>query len=233
MLQASRTWVAAVAEHTIGLMIDVARGILRANIAYKSGLHPSIGMGTQLKGSTAGIIGYGPLGQRMAQLCDAFGMRLLICDPYVRVVNSRFAPVGLHPLLQQSDFVLLLAAATEETENLIGTAQLAAMKRTAVLVNVSRGNLVDEAALLQALDAGRLAGAALDVGRAPDQMPSADLVRRPDVTGTPHIAGLTQPAIEGQAIETVAQAIEILAGHVPEGAVNAGAASRMNRVPLA
>jgi len=113
-----------------------------------------------------------------------------------------------------------LAVATPETENLIGEKQLAMMKKTACLVNASRGNLVDEAALARALDAGRIAGCALDVGRDPDQMPTPALAARPDVIATPHTAGLTLPAIEHQSMETVAQAAEILKGRAPKGAVN-------------
>jgi D-3-phosphoglycerate dehydrogenase len=228
---ASRSWVAAVSELAIGLMIDAARGISRANLAYKAGTMPELLMGRQLAGSTAGIIGYGPLGQRVAQLSDAFGMRVLVCDPYVRVANARYAKVGLADLLREADFVLPLAAATNETENLIGALQLSAMKPTAFLINLSRGNLIDEAALVRALDEGRIAGAALDVGRAPDQMPQPEIAQRPDVTATPHIGGLTPEAIEGQALETVAQATEILAGRAPAGAVNAAAATRLQGLP--
>jgi D-3-phosphoglycerate dehydrogenase len=114
-----------------------------------------------------------------------------------------------------------LAVATAETENLIGRDAFAAMKAGAYLVNVSRGNLVDEAALEAALDAGRLAGCAMDVGRAPDQMPTARLAARDDVIATPHTAGLTRPAIEHQSMETAAQAQEIVRGRAPKGAVNA------------
>ena len=103
------------------------------------------------------------------------------------------------------------------------------MKKSAFLVNLSRGNLVDEAALEKALDESWIAGAAMDVGRAMDQMPTPRLAGRADVIATPHTAGLTPEAIEHQAMETVAQAAEILAGRIPKGAVNAHAARRMRR----
>lgn len=226
---ASRSWVAAVSELAIGLMIDVARGVSRANVAYKTGTAPEIGMGRQLAGSTVGIIGYGHLGRRVSELALAFGMKVLINDPYVAVDRGDVEQVGLEVLLARSDFVLPLAVATDETEKLIGPAQLALMQRHAFLVNLSRGNLIDEAALAAALDAGRIAGAAMDVGRAPDQMPSLMLAGRDDVVATPHIGGLTPPAIEGQALETVAQVGEIIKGRAPAGSVNADRAERLQR----
>jgi D-3-phosphoglycerate dehydrogenase len=101
------------------------------------------------------------------------------------------------------------------------------MKPGAFFINPSRGNLVDEAALQRALDGDRLAGCAMDVGRAPDQMPTPALARHPKVIATPHLAGLTPQAIEHQSLETVAQAAEILAGRAPKGTVNADSANRL------
>jgi D-3-phosphoglycerate dehydrogenase / 2-oxoglutarate reductase len=226
---ASRTWVPAVAELAIGLMLDAARGISAANIAYKAGRPAPARMGVQLASSIAGIIGYGPLGRRVAELCRAFGMRVLVHDPYVAVDRGDVEQTDLPTLLTSADFVLPLAIATAETENLIDARALAQMKPTAFLINLSRGNLVDEAALVAALEAGRIAGAALDVGRATDQMPSPSLAARADVSATPHIGGLTMAAIEGQAMENVLQASAILAGQVPAGAVNADTAHRIER----
>lgn len=229
---ASRTWVPAVSELIMGLIIDAARGISRANIAYKCGREPEVRMGRQLSGATAGIIGYGPLGRRVAMLCRAFDMRVVAVDPYVEIVDPGIERVTFDTACREADVLLPLAVATAETENLIDRRALALMKPTALLVNASRGNLIDEAALLDALDRGVIAGAAVDVGRAADQMPSMHLARRTDVSATPHIGGLTADAIEGQALETVEQVRTLLAGRVPAGAVNAEQATRTARFAL-
>jgi D-3-phosphoglycerate dehydrogenase len=230
---AGRSWVAAVSELVIGLMLDAARGISRANLAYKRAETPSVHMGRQLAGSTAGIIGYGPLGRSVAELALAFGMQVLVNDPYVTVEHDRIEQVELDQLLRRADFVLPLAVATAETENLIDAKALRLMRADALLINLSRGNLIDEAALIAALDEGRIAGAAIDVGRAPDQMPSAELARRLDVVATPHIGGLTRTAVEGQALETVAQVAELAQGQAPTGSVNSETASRLSRLVAA
>jgi D-3-phosphoglycerate dehydrogenase / 2-oxoglutarate reductase len=215
--QASAGFVTSVSELVFGFMIDLSRGIGAASAAYHAARVPAARMGRELKGATLGVIGYGQIGREVVRLGEAFGMKVLICDPYAAGVPT----VGLEALLAESDYVLPLAVATEETENLMGEKQFQAMKPGAYLVNVSRGNLVDEAALLRALDSGRLGGCALDVGRARDQMPTPALAARGDVIATPHAAGLTLPAIEHQSMETVAQAAEILQGRAPKGALNA------------
>jgi D-3-phosphoglycerate dehydrogenase len=133
-------------------------------------------------------------------------------------------------VLAHYDLVVFLAVENEETENLMYADAFAAMKKTAYFLNLSRGNLVDEAALAAALDNGQIAGAALDVGRAPDQKPTPALARRDNVIATPHTAGLTPEAIEHQAFDTVKQAGELLAGRIPFGAVNPDAARRLGRL---
>ena len=227
---ADRSWLAAVSELVVGLMIDAGRGISRANLAYKRAETPNLRMGRQLAGSTAGIIGYGPLGHAVAELALAFGMHVLVNDPYVTVEHDRIEQVDFDQLLRRADFVLPLAVATPETENLIDARALGLMRSHALLINLSRGNLIDEAALIAALQEGRIAGAAMDVGRAPDQMPSPELARRLDVVATPHIGGLTRTAVEGQALETVAQVAELAQGRAPTGSVNAESASRLSRL---
>jgi D-3-phosphoglycerate dehydrogenase len=146
------------------------------------------------------------------------------------VDDPALVQTGLPELLSQSDYVVCLAVANEKTENLMNAAAFAQMKPGAFFINPSRGNLVDEAALAAALESGHLAGAALDVGRAPDQMPTPALAKHPRVIATPHVAGLTPEAIEHQAFDTVAQAADIVRGRVPRGAVNADKATRLARL---
>ena len=215
--QASAGFVPAVSELVVGFLVDLSRGVSRAAAEYHAGRVPAASTGRELRGSTLGIIGYGAIGRELARVAKALDMRVLVNDPYVKDVEQTSVDV----LLAQSDFVVPLAVATPETENLMNEAAFAKMKPAAYFINVSRGNLVDEAALARALDSGRIAGCALDVGRAPDQMPTPALAARADVIATPHTAGLTLPAIEHQSLETVAQAGEILQGRAPKGAVNA------------
>jgi len=215
--QASAGFVTAVAEMVLGFMVDLSRGITRSTMDYRGGRVPKAAMGRELRGSTLGVIGYGAIGREVSRMGRALGMRVLLNDPYVKDIQQ----ASFDELLEQSDYVVPLAVATAETENLMNAAAFAKMKQGAFFINVSRGNLVDERSLEAALDAGRLAGCALDVGRAPDQMPTPRLAGRPDVIATPHAAGLTPAAIEHQSLETVAQAGEILEGRAPKGAVNA------------
>lgn len=215
--QASAGFVTSVAEQVLGFMVDLSRRITPYSLSYRSGHVPRAGMGIELKGSTLGVIGYGQIGREVVRLGKAFGMNVLVHDPYVKDLPQ----ASFDELLEQSDFVVPLAVATAETENLMNAAAFSKMKKGAFLVNVSRGNLVDEHALEAALDSGQLGGCAMDVGRDPDQMPTPRLAARPDVIATPHSAGLTRPAIEHQSMETVAQAAEIVKGRAPKGAVNA------------
>lgn len=224
---ASPGFVAAVAELAVGYMVDLGRNVTRSALAYRQGRMPEIAMGRQLKGSTLGIVGYGAIGSHLARLGVALGMRVLVSDPHRTVDDPGLTQADFATLLGEADFVVCLAVATAETENLFDRRAFARMRADAVFLNLSRGNLVDEAALLAALDAGTIAGAALDVGRAADQMPSPALAAHPGVIATPHIGGLTPPAIEHQALETVEQVRQILAGRPPPGAVNADRATRL------
>ena len=225
--RATPGFVAAVTELAVGFMVDLARGVSRAVVDYRAGLEPQPRPGRQLAGATLGIVGYGAIGRSLAPVAVALGMRVLVADPYAAVADPALCAVPFPTLLAEADFVVCLALATAETENLMDAAAFAGMKRGAFFINLSRGGLVDEAALRDALDAGHLGGAALDVGRAPDQKPTPCLAGRPDVIATPHIGGLTPEAAEHQAFDTVRQMEALAQGRMPEGAVNADHATRL------
>jgi D-3-phosphoglycerate dehydrogenase len=214
-------FVQSVTELALGFMVDLSRGVSRATAEYHAGCKPGIVMGRQLAGSSLGIIGYGSIGRYLAPLGIALGMEVLVADPFATVDDARIKHVPLEELLGRSDYIVCLAVANEATENLIGHDALARMQPHAFFINLSRGNLVDEAALLAALRENRIAGAAMDVGRARDQMPTTELAKLPNVIATPHIGGLTPPAIESQSLETVRQVEAITGGKAPPGAVNA------------
>jgi D-3-phosphoglycerate dehydrogenase len=213
-------FVPSVTELALGYLVDLSRGISRATADYHAGRSPQIRMGRQLAGSRLGIIGYGNIGRHLAPIAKSLGMAVLVADPFATIDDTSVEHVSLEDLLGRSDYVICLAVANEQTENLIGHAALARMQPHAFFINLSRGNLVDETALAAALRENRIAGAALDVGRARDQMPTPELARLPNVIATPHIGGLTPPAIESQSLETVRQVEAIINGKIPVGAVN-------------
>ena len=219
--RASPGFVQSVAELAVGYMVDLSRGVSRATACYHAGRAPEVMMGRQLAGSRIGIIGYGSIGRYLAEVAKVLRMEVLVADPFVTISDAAIRHVALDDLLAASDYVVCLAIANEQTENLIGASALARMQKHAVFINLSRGNLVDEAALAVALRENRIAGAAMDVGRAPDQMPTPELARLHNVIVTPHVGGLTPQAMEFQSLETVRQVEAIIKGDVPPGAVNA------------
>lgn len=227
--QASPGFVPAVAELILGTMVDLCRGVSGAVAEYRAGRQPPVRMGRQIAGSTVGVIGYGSIGRRLVRLLLALEATVLVADPFATVDAGEHVP--MQALLARSDIVVCLAVANPGTANLMDRAAFAAMRPGALFINASRGELVDDAALAEALDRGHLAGAALDVGRAADQMPVPALAARADVIATPHIGGLTREAAEHQAMETVRQAEAVLRGEAPPGSVNAGAAFRLAREP--
>jgi D-3-phosphoglycerate dehydrogenase len=219
--RASPGFMQSVSELAVGFMVDLSRGVSRATADFHAGRVPEVIMGRQLSGSVVGIIGYGSIGTYLAHITQALGMTVLVSDPFVTIEDISIEQVSLDDLLRRSDYVVCLVVANKDTENLIGAARLQLMQPHACFINLSRGELVDESALLAVLRDRRIAGAAMDVGRARDQMPGTELARLPNVIATPHIGGLTPPAIEHQALETVRQAKAIVAGEAPVGAVNA------------
>lgn len=184
----------AVAELGIGMMIDLARGVSRAAAAYGAGRVPQPDSGIELRGATLGIVGYGRIARRLAVIAQGIGMTVMASDPHAAIADAGVEAVSFAALLAASDFVVCLAASTPQTAGLFGAEAFGAMRPGAVFVNLSRGELVDEAVLEAALDRGLLRGAGLDVGSATDQMPPSRLAMRADVVATPHIGGMTREA---------------------------------------
>lgn len=224
--QADKSFVASTAELALGLFLDVSRQIASSTSDYRSGSEPPQRPGRQLRGQSAGIIGFGSIGSYLADLLTALGLHVLVNDPAVR---SPYENVSIGELLQRSDVVFPLAPGGAATSGLIGSDEIAAMRRGAVLVNVSRGEVVDEAAVAAALDSGQLSGVGLDVGQAADQRPSMSLAQRPDVVATPHLGGLTPENADAQAASSVEQVAAMLAGEMPPRSVNPDDAIRLRR----
>ena len=225
--RATPGFVDAVVELALGFMVDLARDVSAMAGTYRAGGVPQGRMGLQLSAARLGIIGYGRIGQRLAEVALALGMRVAVADPFAKVADPRIAQAGFFEVLADSDIVVCLAISDTTTKHLFNAAAFGAMKRGARFINLARGELVEEAALIAALDSGHISGAAMDVGSAADQRPNPLLAARADVVATPHIGGMTPEAMEHQAMDTVRQIAALARGEMPEGAVNADAAFRM------
>lgn len=231
--RATAGFIDSVTELGIGLMVDLARGVSAATNSYRAGKAPVVRMGRQLAGATLGIAGLGAIGRRLAEAALALRMNVVFSDPETKAPPPGATQAAFDEMLAKSDFVVCLAPATEATHHLFDAAAFARMGKGAYFVNLARGELVDEAALEAALDRGHLAGAAMDVGMAPDQMPMMRLAARADVVATPHIGGLTPQAIAHQAFDTVRQVEALAAGTMPDLAVNPARATRLARFGIA
>lgn len=208
----------AVAEHTLGLILALARGTAAANTAVRRGEWPkSDFLGVELRHHVLGLIGFGRIARAVAALAEAFGMQVLAYDPYFPDETLRSAgiePAGFESLLETSDFVSLHIPLTPETRHLINHQAISRMKPGARLLCTARGGLIDETALLEALDDGRLAGAALDVFER--EPPGASpLVRHPRLLATPHLGAQTQEAQARVATEIVREVLGALRGEPP------------------
>jgi D-3-phosphoglycerate dehydrogenase len=215
--------VVSAAEHTIALLLALLRRIPEAQLSLKSGEWKRTKfVGTELQGKTVGLVGFGQVGARVAARLKPWHVTLLAFDPYIapeRAAEQGVTSVALEELLSRSDVVSLHTPVTPETAGMLGEKRLALMKKGAVLVNCARGALVDEAALVKALDAGHIAGAALDVF---SQEPPKDyaLMKHPKVLCTPHLGASTVEAQDRVAVETVEMLVEALAGSPFVAAVN-------------
>jgi D-3-phosphoglycerate dehydrogenase len=205
----------AVAEHTLGLMLSLARAIPRADAAVKSGGWPKNDLvGVELSGKTLGILGAGRIGSEVASRASAFGMMVLGYDPLLsdgEIHERGCKPVSLLDLYARSDFISLHVPLTPETRSMIDGQALARMKRGVRLISVARGGLIDEIALTGALESGQVAGAALDVFAQEPPGLSA-LASHPQVVATPHIGAQTEEALERTARDIAEEVLAALRG---------------------
>jgi D-3-phosphoglycerate dehydrogenase / 2-oxoglutarate reductase len=222
--------IAAAAEHTVALLLALARHIPAANAALREGRWERARyVGVEVRGKTLGIIGIGKVGAEVARRAGegGLGMRLLAADPYAtpehaRKLNAEL--VALDELLAEADFITLHTSLTAGTRGLLGAEQLARAKPGARLINCARGGVVDEAALLAALESGQLAGAALDVFSQEPPLGNellARLIAHPSVVTTPHLGASTEEAQVSVALDVAEQVEEVLRGGAARAAVNA------------
>lgn len=219
----------AAAEHTVALMLATARNIGQASISIKAGKwERSKLVGIEMKGKTLSIIGAGKVGLTVARIARGLGMTVLAYDPYANESVARAASVelvdSLDQLLKRADFLTIHTPLIASTKGMISGAELASMKPTARILNVARGGMIDEAALVKALDDGTIAGAGIDVftSEPPKEGDTASaLIAHPKVVATPHLGASTHEAQENVSIDVCEQVLHILSGQMPRSAVNA------------
>jgi len=219
----------AAAEHTVALMMAVARNVAEGCSSLKAEKwERSKFTGVELKGKTLAIVGAGKVGLTVARIANGLGMTLIAYDPYANPSLCAAASVTLKASMDElfaaADFLTIHTPMIASTKGMIGDAELAKMKPTARILNVARGGIIDEAALLEALEAGKIAGAGIDVFTS--EPPAADsiaarLIAHPKVVATPHLGASTREAQENVSIDVCEQVILILSGHLPRSAVNA------------
>lgn len=212
----------SVAEHTIGLMLALARHIPQADASLRRGEWAKTRYtGIELAGKTLGIIGLGRIGAAVAQRARPLGMTIIAHDPLLtpaQIAERGARSVSLEELLRDSDFISVHTPLLPTTRGLIGAEELAMMKPTARLILCARGGIVDEDALLTALQAGRLGGAALDVF---ETEPPGDhpLLKHERVIATPHLGAMTEEAQVRAAIDIAQQVLAVLRGETVPAAV--------------
>jgi phosphoglycerate dehydrogenase-like enzyme len=180
-------------------------------------------MGMGLTGRTLGVIGAGRIGKELLRMARTFDMRLLACDPYVNEVELRYVgatKTDMPTLLRESDFVVTIPLLNEETFHLVGVGEFASMKPTAYFINVSRGPVVDEPALIDALRSKKIAGAALDVFEQEPVDPANPLLAMDNVIVTPHSLCWTDECFHNMASTGLTSIVHALSGRVPEFVVN-------------
>lgn len=216
----------ATAEHTVAMMLAAARRIPQVHAdllggTWRGDFYRYDTAGPEIAGSTVGLVGVGEIGERVATRLEAFGARVLVHDPYLPEGHPRAAAaVGLDDLLGAADFLSLHARLTADNAGMIGARELALLPEGAVLVNCARAGLLDHDALCDALESGRLHGAALDVF--PEEPPPAGsrLLGTPGLVLTPHLAGASRQTADNACRIVAADLARHLRGETPEHLVN-------------
>lgn len=210
----------SVAEYVLGAMLTLLRPVFGMTGSMVAGQWPRQGhaFGTEVSGKTLGLLGFGAIARHVARRASAFDMEIIAHDPFIPAGDSLWSQaerVSFDDLLQRADVLSIHTPLTDDTRNLMGAAALGRMKPTAVLINTSRGGVVDEVALAAALRTGTLAGAALDVFSTeplgPD--PASRFAGLDNLVLTPHVAGNTTESVERVAEVTVATVLEVLAAN--------------------
>ncbi|CZR52363.1 related to SER3-3-phosphoglycerate dehydrogenase [Phialocephala subalpina] len=221
--------IVAAAEHTIALLMAVARNVPAGDRSLRNGgWERSKLVGTEVGGKTLAIIGLGKVGLKVARMGVGLGMKVIAMDPYASPEIAASASVSLvgtlSELLPKADFLTIHTPLIASTLDMISTAELSTMKNTAKILNVARGGVYNESALLEALNNGTIAGAGLDVFTSEPPLPdsaAASLCRHPKVVATPHLGASTVEAQENVSIDVCSQVLTILRGGLPTSAVNA------------
>lgn len=216
--------IVSAAELAVSLLLAVARNVVPANLALKNGQWKRSQFGgVELQGKTVGIIGMGKIGMLVAQRLSGFDMKFVAYDPYVKAApggGPEIRMVSLDELLAESDFVTIHIPKTSETAGLIDSAALAKMKPSAFVINAARGGVLDESALFDALKAGTIAGAGLDV-YATEPCTDSPLFALDNVVATPHLGASTEEAQEKAGVAVAESVVAAIAGVEVPGAVNA------------
>ena len=214
----------AVAEFTYGLLLAFIRQIPHSWELMRGGgwRKPQNLEAVDIRGKTLGIIGLGRIGGRVSKIGNAFGLKVLACDPYITEQEFKTAGaqrVSREEAIRQADYLTLHTPLSDETRKMIGAREFSMMKKTALLINTSRGEVVDEDALIEAAEKGTIAGAALDVFK--DEPPKDKrIASHPRIMVTAHLAGLTQEAMYRTFIAAATQVVHALKGEKPPYALN-------------
>lgn len=214
------------AEHTVALLLAVAKRVMVGDMQLRGADIPRARMtGTEVLGRTLGVLGYGRIGRRVAEICAlGLGMTVLVYDPFINP-GQPIAPgisftEDMDAIFARGDFVTLHTPLTAETRHLVGERQLRLMKRGSYLINASRGGVIDEAALIRALQDGHLAGAGLDVFDPEPPEPDNPLLKMPNVVVTPHIASRTDAGVRAMWGGVAHQIGQVLRGERPSNLAN-------------